>query len=60
MTRRIKMDLTISNINEKDFSLILGLVTNAISNAHYNAHFVKKDDKLSIKIKNRKFELIED
>ena len=54
------MDLTISNINEKDFSLILGLVTNAISNAHYNAHFVKKDDKLSIKIKNRKFELIED
>ena len=54
------MDLNITNIDEKDFTLILGLVTNAISNAHYNAHFVKKDDKLSIKIKNRKFEFIKD
>lgn len=53
------MDLTISNINEKDFTIILGLVTTAISNAHYNAYFVKKDDKLMIKIKNKKFELID-
>jgi len=54
------MDLTITNINEKDFTLILGLVTNAISDAHLNAHFVKKDDKVLLKMKNRKFELIQD
>jgi len=53
------MDLTITNINEKDFTLILGLVTNAISEAHLNAHFVKKDDTVLLKMRNRKFELIQ-
>ena len=52
------MDLTISNINEKDFDTILGLVATVISDAHYNAHFVKKDDKLSLRLDNKKFELI--
>ena len=53
------MDLTVTNIDERDFTIVLGLVTTAISNAHYNACFVKKDDKLMIKLKNKKFELVE-
>lgn len=54
------MDITITNINEKDFILILGLVTSALSDAHLNAHFVKKDDKLLLKMNNKKFKLIKD